>query len=61
MSVQHDSEYLSAKEAAVYLNIAYSTFRKRAVTIPRQPQTKRYRRCDLDVWATTSGKPRKKR
>lgn len=60
MSVTHDSEYLTAKEAAVYLNLSYGAFRNRATTIPRMPQTKRYKKSDLDMWAATA-KVRKKR
>src|SRR5579872_2217854 len=35
--------HLTAKEAAVYLRISYSTFRKKATRIRRQPGTGRYR------------------
>lgn len=48
-----ESPYLTAKEAAAYLGIAYSTFRKRATQIKRMPQTGRYRREDLDLWASS--------
>lgn len=54
------SDYLTAKQAAVYLNVPYSTFRKRATTIPRCHQTKRYHKTDLDEWAK-SRRPRTKR
>jgi hypothetical protein len=54
------SPYLSAREAAAYLNIAYSTFRKRAVRIKRTPQTNKYTREALDDYAN-SLKPRKQR
>ncbi len=47
-----DSPYLTAKEAAVYLHISYSTFRKLAVHIPRT-RTRRYTRDQLDKWATS--------
>jgi hypothetical protein len=46
-----ESPYLTAKQAAAYLKIAYSTFRDRARLIKRAPQTKRYRREDLDEYA----------
>jgi len=52
--------HLSAKEAADYLRISYSTFRKKATKIHRQPGTGRYRIEDLDEFAA-SMKPRKKR
>lgn len=54
------SPYLSAREAASYLRIAYSTFRKRATRIKRTPQTLKYTREDLDEYAR-SLKPRKNR
>jgi hypothetical protein len=46
-----ETNYLTAKQAAQYLNIPYDTFRKKATTIPRCPQTKRYSKADLDNWA----------
>ena len=54
------SPYLTAKEAAAYLRLAYSTFRKRAKYIARQPQTGRYHVADLDDYAK-SIRPRRKR
>jgi hypothetical protein len=54
------SPYLTAKEAAAYLRISYSTFRKKATKIKRQPGTGRYRREDLDMFAA-SLRPRKTR
>lgn len=45
------SPYLTAKEAAAYLRIAYSTFRKKAKRIKRQPGTGRYRVEDLEAFA----------
>jgi len=52
--------HLTAKEAAAYLRISYSTFRKKATKIRRQPGTRSYRREDLDEFAT-SLRPRRKR
>lgn len=54
------SPYLTARDAAAYLGIAYSTFRKRACRIRCQPQTGRYRRDDLDAFAA-SQRPTRKR
>lgn len=54
------SPYLTAKQAAAYLRLSYSTFRKRAKYIVRQPQTGRYHVNDLDDYAR-SIRPRKKR
>lgn len=42
--------YLTAKEAAAYLRVSYSYFRKHATTIKRT-RTRRYRPEDLDSWA----------
>lgn len=50
------SPYLTAKEAAVYLKISYSTFRKKARLIRKQPGTGRYRREDLDRFASAPPK-----
>lgn len=55
-----ESPYLTAAEAAAYLRIAYSTFRKVATRIRRMPATGRYRREDLDAFAETA-RPRRKR
>jgi len=55
-----ESPYLTAREAAAYLKVSYSTFRKRARRINRMPGTKRYRPADLDAFALT-GKPKLKR
>jgi excisionase family DNA binding protein len=55
-----DSPYLTAKEAAAYLRISYSTFRKCATKIRRMPSTNRYRREDLDEFAA-SNRPKRKR
>lgn len=55
-----ESPYLTAKQAAAYLGIAYSTFRKKACQIPTMAQTGRYRREDLDKWAA-SHRPRRVR
>jgi hypothetical protein len=52
--------HLTAKEAAEYLRISYSTFRKKATKIRRQPGTGRYRIEDLDEFAASLS-PRKKR
>ena len=52
--------HLTAREAAAYLSISYSTFRKKARSIKRQPSTGKYRREDLDEYAA-SLRPRKKR
>jgi hypothetical protein len=52
--------YLTAKEAATYLAISYSTFRKRATRITRMPGTGTYRREDLDTYAA-SQRPKRKR
>lgn len=54
------SPYLTAQEAAAYLNISYSSFRKRATRIRRMPTTGRYRREDLDAYAE-SLRPKRKR
>ncbi|VTR94097.1 unnamed protein product [Gemmata massiliana] len=54
------SPHLTAEEAASYLGVAYSTFRKKATRIKKQPSTGRYRIEDLDEFAA-SLKPRKKR
>jgi hypothetical protein len=54
------SPYLTAQEAATYLNISYSSFRKRATRIRRMPMTGRYRRDDLDAYAE-SLRPKRKR
>lgn len=55
-----ESPYKTPREAAVYLGIPYSTFRKKAKYIRRVPQTGRYRREDLDEWAEAT-RPRRKR
>lgn len=52
--------HLTAREAADYLRISYSTFRKKATKIRRQPGTGRYRVEDLDDFAA-SLRPRRKR
>jgi hypothetical protein len=52
--------HLTAKEAASYLRISYSTFRKKATKIRCQPGTRRYRVEDLDEFAA-SLRPRRKR
>jgi hypothetical protein len=54
------SPHLTTKEAAAYLRISYSTFRKKATKIRRQPGTGRYRVEDLDEFAA-SLRSRKKR
>jgi hypothetical protein len=56
----HDTPYLTSKEAAAYLRLSYSTFRKRATKIKRMPSTGRYRREDLDAYAE-SIRPKRKR
>ncbi len=55
-----ESPYLNAREAAAYLNIAYSTFRKRRKYIRRVPGTRRFRREDLDAYAE-SVRPRRQK
>ena len=45
-----DSPYLTAKQAAAYLNVSYGTFRHRAKNIKRT-RTGHYRREDLDHFA----------
>lgn len=50
-----DTPYLTAKEAAAYLNVSYGTFRNWATRIKRS-RTGRYRRDDLDHFATTRRK-----
>lgn len=55
-----ESPYLTPVEAAAYLKIAYSTFRKIATKIRRSPQTGNYRREDLDEYAN-SYRPKRKR
>lgn len=57
---QPSTPYFTAKEAAAYLRISYSTFRKKATKIRRQPGTGRYRREDLDEFAA-SLRPKRKR
>jgi hypothetical protein len=52
--------HLTAKEAAAYLRISYSTFRKKATRIRRQPGTGRYRIEDLNEFAA-SQRPKRKR
>ena len=51
-----ESPYLTPKEAASYLNIAYGTFRNWAKDIRRQ-RTGRYRREDLDAFAQRRKRP----
>jgi excisionase family DNA binding protein len=46
-----NTPYLTARQAAEYLNISYSTFRKKARYIRKMPGTSRYRREDLDAFA----------
>ena len=48
--VNADTPYLTSKQAARYLNVPYSTFRKHATQIKRT-RTKRYTRDALDKWA----------
>jgi len=45
-----DSPYLTGRQAAAYLNIAYGTFRNYATRI-RRTRFGRYRREDLDKFA----------
>lgn len=45
------SDYLTAKQAAAYLGIPYSTFRKKATGIPQCRRTRRYHKAALDRWA----------
>lgn len=52
--------HLNARQAAEYLGIPYSTFRKKAVRIRRSQTTGRYRREDLDEFAA-SARPKRKR
>lgn len=54
------SPFMNSREAAVYLRISYSTFRKKATLIRRMPGTRRYRREDLDTFAE-SNRPKRKR
>ena len=54
------SPYLTARQAAVYLGISYSTFRKKAVRIRQQPGIRRYRREDLDEFASSLRSKRKR-
>lgn len=49
-----ESPYLTPKEAAAYLKISLSTFRKVARLIKRCPQTRRYTREQLDAYAHSS-------
>jgi hypothetical protein len=58
--VRTDSPYLNSRQAAEYLGISYSTFRKKAVRIRRQPGTGRYRREDLDEFASSLRSKRKR-
>jgi hypothetical protein len=48
------SPYLTAREAAAYLGIAYSTFRARARHVRRVAQTRRYTSEALDEYAHKS-------
>lgn len=48
--INSDAKYLTAKEAAVYLGLPYSTFRKVAVQIKRNSD-KRYDREALEAWS----------
>jgi hypothetical protein len=48
------SPYLTAKEAATYLRMSYSTFRKKARLIKMMPGTHKYRREDLDEFAQSN-------
>jgi hypothetical protein len=52
------SPYLTAREAAAYLRVSYSTFRKRAIFIKRCPQNNKYRREDLDAFAMSNRPPK---
>ena len=52
--------HLNSREAAANLRISYSTFRKKATKIRRQPGTRCYRREDLDEFAA-SLRPKRKR
>jgi hypothetical protein len=52
------SPYLTAREAAAYLRMSYSTFRKRAIFIKRCPQNNKYRREDLDAYAMSTRPPK---
>lgn len=54
------SPYLTARQAADYLNIPYSSFRKKATRIRRMPGTGRYQVADLDAFAA-AGRSRRKR
>jgi hypothetical protein len=45
------SPYLTSREAAEFLRISYSTFRKKAKRIKRQPGTGRYKVADLEAFA----------
>lgn len=54
------SSHLTAKQAAAYLRISYSTFRKKATKIRRQPGTGRYQVEDLNEFAA-SLRPKRKR
>jgi hypothetical protein len=53
-----DSPYLTAKQAARYLNVAYGTFRNWAYHIPKT-RTGRYTREALDHFAATRKRGRK--
>ncbi|OWK46594.1 helix-turn-helix domain-containing protein [Fimbriiglobus ruber] len=50
-----DSPYLTAREAALYLNVSYGTFRNWATKIKKQ-KTGRFRKEDLDNFAKTRRK-----
>jgi hypothetical protein len=54
------SPYLTAREAAAYLRISYSTFRKKACMIRVCKATGRYKKEYLDEYAD-SIRPRRKR
>ncbi len=58
--VELRSPYLTARQAAAYLGISYSTFRKKARLIKVMPGTYRYRREDLDEYSRAH-RPRRKR
>lgn len=51
LEIDTGSPFLTAREAAKYLRISESTFRKKARLIRQQPGTRRYRKEDLDEFA----------
>lgn len=52
-TVPAGTEYLTARQAAAYINVPYTTFRKIATQIKRC-RFKRFRKADLDKFMATA-------